>query len=338
MAVRDELVEQGVRFLQHPKVQDTPLSERLLFLEKKGLTPQEIAQALKQNDEKNAARAAQAVESVVSFAFLAFTSNNWRMRSRIGVIVGGNVGLGQLIAVKLAKEGATLAIVGSSSASASNSPQTKGVEAQIQALPGATPAKLYEGELQDWSFVDATYSAIAKAFGRIDFVVNCVPAPKDSGVKPSALVDIDASAWDEAMGVSAKSVFLSCKRAIQQMLTQDSSAIRGRIVNISSLYGMVARKGHFTFGVGKAVIVQLTRQIAAEYAASGIVCNAVAPGFIDDSISRDDCLAPASNNRIPAEEPGKAMDVANAVTFLVSDDARYVHGVNLLVDGGYMAT
>ncbi|RLN27347.1 hypothetical protein BBJ28_00013101 [Nothophytophthora sp. Chile5] len=332
MAIRDELVEQGVRFLQHPKVQDTPLSERLLFLEKKGLTPQEIAQALKQNDEKNATRAAQAVASVTS------GKSGERLQGRIGVIVGGNVGLGQLIAVKLAKEGATLAIVGSSSASASNSPQTKSVEAQIQALPGATPAKLYEGELQDWSFVDATYSAIAKAFGRIDFVVNCVPAPKDSGVKPTALVDIDASAWDEAMGVSAKSVFLSCKRAIQQMLLQDSSAIRGRIVNISSLYGMVARKGHFTFGVSKAVIVQLTRQIAAEYAASGIVCNAVAPGFIDDSISRDDCLAPASNNRIPAEEPGKAMDVANAVTFLVSDDARYVHGVNLLVDGGYMAT
>ncbi|GMF65890.1 unnamed protein product [Phytophthora lilii] len=257
---------------------------------------------------------------------------------RVGVVVGGNVGLGQLIAVKLAKEGAKLAIVGAKGADALNSAQTKNVEAQIQALDGATPVKLFEGELQNWSFVDKTYDAIAKEFGRIDFVVNCVPAPKDSGVKPTALVDVDAEAWDEAMGVSAKAVFLSCKRAVQQMLTQDNGAVRGRIVNISSLYGMVARKGHFTFGVGKAAIVQLTRQIAAEYAASGIICNAVAPGFIDDSISRDDCLAPASNNRIPAEEPGKAMDVANAVTFLVSDDARYVHGINLLVDGGYMAS
>ncbi|EEY60402.1 carbohydrate esterase, putative [Phytophthora infestans T30-4] len=331
MSVRDELVQQGVRFLQHPKVQDTPLSERLQFLEKKGLTPKEIAAALKLNDEKNSARAAQAVASVTS------GKSGERLQGRVGVVVGGNVGLGQLIAVKLVKEGAKLAIIGAKGADAMNSPQTCNVEAQIQELEGATPAKIYEGELHDWSFVDATYAAIAKEFGRVDFVVNCVPAPKDSGAKPTALVDVDATAWDEAMGVSAKAVFLSCKRAVQQMLTQDNGAVRGRIVNISSLYGMVARKGHFTFGVGKAAIVQLTRQVAAEYASSGIVCNAVAPGFIDDSISRDDCLAPASNNRIPAEEPGKVMDVANAVTFLVSDDARYVHGVNLLVDGGYMA-
>ncbi|KAG3006706.1 hypothetical protein PC121_g17628 [Phytophthora cactorum] len=331
MSVRDELVQQGVRFLQHPKVQDTPLSERLLFLEKKGLTPKEIAAALKLNDEKNATRAVQAVASVTS------GKSGERLQGRVGVVVGGNVGLGQLIAVKLAKEGAKLAIIGVKGADAGNSPQTKNVEAQIQELEGATPAKVYEGELQSWSFVDDTYAAIAKEFGRIDFVVNCVPAPKDSAVKPTALVDVEAAAWDEVMGVSAKAVFLSCKRAVQQMLTQDNGAVRGRIVNISSLYGMVARKGHFTFGVGKAAIVQLTRQIAAEYAASGIVCNAVAPGFIDDSISREDCLAPATNNRIPAEEPGKAMDVANAVTFLVSDDARYVHGINLLVDGGFMA-
>lgn len=331
MSVCDELVQQGVRFLQHPKVQDTPLSERLQFLEKKGLTPKEIAAALKLNDEKNSARAAQAVASVTS------GKSGERLQGRVGVVVGGNVGLGQLIAVKLVKEGAKLAIIGAKGADAMNSPQTCNVEAQIQELEGATPAKIYEGELHDWSFVDATYAAIAKEFGRVDFVVNCVPAPKDSGAKPTALVDVDATAWDEAMGVSAKAVFLSCKRAVQQMLTQDNGAVRGRIVNISSLYGMVARKGHFTFGVGKAAIVQLTRQVAAEYASSGIVCNAVAPGFIDDSISRDDCLAPASNNRIPAEEPGKVMDVANAVTFLVSDDARYVHGVNLLVDGGYMA-
>ncbi|KAF1783585.1 NAD(P)-binding domain [Phytophthora cactorum] len=234
MSVRDELVSR-VRFLQHPKVQDTPLSERLLFLEKKGLTPKEE------------------------------------------------------LTLELAPD--------------------KNVEAQIQELEGATPAKVYEGELQSWSFVDATYAAIAKEFGRIDFVVNCVPAPKDSAVKPTALVDVEAAAWDEVMGVSAKAVFLSCKRAVQQMLTQDNGAVRGRIVNISSLYGW--SRWHCV--------------------------NAVAPGFIDDSISREDCLAPATNNRIPAEEPGKAMDVANAVTFLVSDDARYVHGINLLVDGGFMA-
>ncbi|CEG48416.1 short-chain dehydrogenase [Plasmopara halstedii] len=326
--MRNDLVQQGVRFLQHSNVQDTPLSERLLFLEKKGLTPSEIAAALKLSEDKNVSRAAQAVASVTS------SKSGERLQDRIGVIVGGNIGLGLFIAIKLAKEGARLAIVGDKTANVS---VADSVEAQFKAAEGMNPVKIYEGELHRSIFIDETYTAISQEFGRIDFVVNCIPSPKDSGIKNASLVDVDAAAWDESMGVSAKAVFLSCKRAVQQMLTQDNGAVRGRIVNISSMYGMVARKGHFTFGVSKAAIVQLTRQIAVEYAASGIVCNAVAPGFIDDSINRDDCLPPASRNIIPAGEPGKSMDVANAVTFLVSDDARYIHGINLLVDGGYMA-
>lgn len=256
-----------------------------------------------------------------------------RLKGRIGVVVGGNSGLGQLIAVRLAKEGASLTIFDSPSSGGD-----KSVVEQIAALTGAAPASLALGDLHDSAFVDTAYTSVVTTHKRIDFVVNCVPAPSGSGSKSKALHETTEKEWDDAMNVSAKAVFLSCKRALQQLLTQDNSDVRGRIVNVSSMYGMVARKGHFTFGVSKSAVVQLTRQLAAEYAASGVVCNAVAPGFIDDSVSRDDCLAPAASNRIPAEAPGKAMDVANAVLFLVSDDARYVHGINLLVDGGALAT
>lgn len=258
-----------------------------------------------------------------------------RLKGRIGVVVGGNTGLGQLVAVRLAKEGATIVVLDTKPAPGANS---KSVVDQIAAQAGAPAATLTLGDLHDAAFVDAAYAAVVKEHKRIDFVVNCVAAPSGSVSKSRALHEVTDKEWDDAMNVSAKAVFLSCKRAIQIMLAQDNSAIRGRIVNISSMYGMVARRGHFTFGVSKSAVVQLTRQVAAEYAASGIVCNAVAPGFIDDSINRDDCLAPASANRVAAEAPGKAIDVANAVLFLVSDDAQYIHGTNLLVDGGAMAT
>ncbi|KAJ0405493.1 hypothetical protein ATCC90586_000156 [Pythium insidiosum] len=249
-----------------------------------------------------------------------------RLKGRIGVIVGGNTGLGRFITVRLAKEGAKLVVLDS----------TKAEGKSIADEEGASSVVLKQGDLHDWSFIDAAFSSVAKDHGRIDFVVNCVPS---GGEKPRALIDVDEKEWDNALGVSSKAVFLSCKRALQQLLTQDNSDVRGRIVNVASVYGgLIARPGRFTFGVSKSVVVQLTRQIAAEYASQGVICNAVAPGSIDDSADPRDCVPPTSSQRVPAEATGQAIDVANAVLFLVSDDTRYVHGVNLLVDGGIMAT
>ncbi|KAJ0389981.1 hypothetical protein P43SY_010292 [Pythium insidiosum] len=139
MAIREDLVQQGVRFLQHPKVQNTPLSERLSFLEKKGLTPQEIARALKLNDEQTAARAAKAMASVTGAA------SGERLKGRIGVIVGGNTGLGRFITVRLAKEGAKLVVLDS----------TKAEGKSIADEEGASSVVLKQGDLHDWSFIDA---------------------------------------------------------------------------------------------------------------------------------------------------------------------------------------
>jgi NAD(P)-dependent dehydrogenase (short-subunit alcohol dehydrogenase family) len=250
----------------------------------------------------------------------------------VGIVVGGNTGLGRFITVRLASEGAKLTVLDAKKAATNE-------KSIVEELPkDASPATLVEGDLHAWAFVDKAYSDVAKAHGRIDFVVNCVPAGESQG-QQTPFAQVEEAAWDAAMGVSAKAVFLSCKRAVQQLVTQDNAAVRGRIVNISSVVGgMVARKGAFTFGVAKSVVVQLTRQIAAEYASQGVLCNAVAPGHIDDSTDPRDVVPPVASNRVPAEEAGKALDVANAVLFLVSDDTRYVHGTNLLVDGGFMAT
>ena len=145
------------------------------------------------------------------------------------------------------------------------------------------------------------------------------------------------------MAVGAKGMFFGCKRAVQQMIDQTASEdkeVRGRIVNISSQHGMIRAPNDFAYGVSKACAVYMTRQIAGDYAEFGIVCNAVAPGKIltgkcGAAISED--AISYSHSRTPWPRLGRSEDVASAVIFLSSDEASYITGENLMVDGGWMA-
>ena len=136
-------------------------------------------------------------------------------------------------------------------------------------------------------------------------------------------------------------MFYGCKRAVQQFLTQEPAGeVRGRIVNITSQHGMIAAPGDFAYGVTKSAGVYMTRQIAADYARDGIVCNAVAPGKILSGGPFSDLGEKAlsySRSRTPWPRLGQPEDVASAVVFLASDAARYITGHNLMVDGGWMA-
>ena len=155
------------------------------------------------------------------------------------------------------------------------------------------------------------------------------------------LLETTEEDWERVMGVNARGVFFGCKRAIQQMLTQpERDGVRGRIVNISSQHGMVRSPNDFAYGTGKAAVVYMTRQIAGDYAADGIVCNAVAPGKIltgKSGPATDPDILAYSHARTPWPRLGLPRDVANAVLFLASDEATYITGENLMVDGGWMA-
>ena len=136
--------------------------------------------------------------------------------------------------------------------------------------------------------------------------------------------------------------FLLCRAAVRQMLTQPPRGdARGRIINITSQHGMVGAPGHFAYAVSKGGLVQLTRQIAVEHARDGIICNAVAPGKIvtgaPGDLSRSEESLAYVRARTPFGRLGEPGDVAAAVAFLASDDATYISGVNLMVDGGWMA-
>ena len=159
------------------------------------------------------------------------------------------------------------------------------------------------------------------------------------------LTETGEADWDRVMAVNLKCVFFGCKRAVQQMLTQDAhgspgNEVRGRIVNISSQHGMISSPDDLAYGVSKAGVVYITRQIACDYAKEGIVCNAVAPGKILTG-KGGKAIEPETldyaRRRTPLPRLGRPEDVAAAAAYLASDEASYMTGVNLMVDGGWMA-
>jgi glucose 1-dehydrogenase len=163
-----------------------------------------------------------------------------------------------------------------------------------------------------------------------------------AGGHSKPLLQTDDTDWDKIMAVNLRGPYMLCQAAIRQMLSQPLRGdARGRIVNITSQHGMVASPGHFAYAVSKGGLVQMTRQIAVEHARDGILCNAVAPGKIvtgsPGDLSQDEAGLAYVKSRTPFSRLGQPADVASAVAFLASDAATYISGINLLVDGGWMA-
>ena len=173
-------------------------------------------------------------------------------------------------------------------------------------------------------------------FGALDVIVNnaCIRHARP-------LLDLEEDAWKRVLDVNLTGVFLCCRAAVRQMLKQDlRDEVRGRIVNLSSQHGMIAAPGDLAYGVSKAGIAYLTRQVAVDYAAQGIVCNAVAPGKIQTGAGGravDPQVLDRASRRTPWPRLGRPEDVARAALYLASSDTSFVTGVNLMVDGGWMA-
>ena len=175
--------------------------------------------------------------------------------------------------------------------------------------------------------------------GTLDALINNAAL---AGEHSKPLLETEDSDFDAILAVNLRGPFMLCRAAIQRMLNQPLRAdARGRIVNITSQHGMVGAPGHFAYAISKGGLVQLTRQIAVEHARDGIICNAVAPGKIvtgtPGDLSQSEDTSAYVRSRTPFPRLGAPDDVAAAVSFLASDDAAYISGVNLMVDGGWMA-
>jgi NAD(P)-dependent dehydrogenase (short-subunit alcohol dehydrogenase family) len=257
-----------------------------------------------------------------------------RLKDRTAVITGGASGIGKAIALRLAEEGARVVV-----ADRTRMPREGGGDTVETIVAAGGEAMFVEADVAAADDAEAMVAAAVSRWGRLDVMVNNAAIGAD---KP--LLETTEEEWDRVMAVNAKGVFLGCRAAVRRMVGQapldPDGEVRGRIVNISSQHGMVRAPNDFVYGVGKAAVVYMTRQIAGDYAAQGIVCNAVAPGKIltgkTGPAIAGETLA-YSRSRTPWPRLGRPRDVANAVLFLASDEASYISGENLMVDGGWMA-
>ena len=255
-----------------------------------------------------------------------------RLQGKCVVVTGGASGIGRSIATLFAAEGARVVIGDIITEVKEGGDPTHEVIAQN----GGT-AIFQHCDVSVWDDVDALVSRAVEAFGGLDVIVNNA-ATLGGGAK---LLETSEEDWDRVMAINAKGVFFGCKRAIQQMITQPVQGdARGRIVNISSQHGMVCAPGKIAYGTGKAAAVYITRQVAVDYANDYIICNAVAPGRI---LTGKPLSGPGSDPleysqmRTPMPRLGRPGDVASAALFLACEDASYITGHNLMVDGGWMA-
>lgn len=248
-----------------------------------------------------------------------------KLNKRVAVVTGASSGIGKSIAEELVAEGATVVLT-------SNEPEL-GNEVASSLSDSGGPAAFIECDITDDSQVEALFVGAVDRFGGIDILVN------NAGVNYSApFTETGPDAWDATIAIDLRGAYHCSFRAVPRMIERGG----GAIVNISSVHGMTAVPGSSPYDTAKAGLFGLTRTLAVELAEKNIRVNAVSPGLIETRLW-DRNLAASTDpeahtefwmKQVPMARIGKPREVARAVVFLASDDASYVTGTNLVVDGG----
>lgn len=239
---------------------------------------------------------------------------------KCALVTGASRGIGRAVALKLASEGAKVALNFAGNEAAANS-----VRQEIEAAGGE--AILVKADVADEAAVQQMVQTTADTFGRIDILVNNAGITRDG-----LLARMKEEDWDAVLSTNLKGVFLTTKAAAKLMMKQRA----GRIVNMASVVGVTGNAGQANYSAAKAGVIGFTKTVAKELASRGITANAVAPGFIDTDMTSvlSDKAKEAALSGIPLGRMGTPDDIAAAVLFLVSDQASYITGQVLNVDGG----
>ncbi|MGQ9880140.1 MAG: 3-oxoacyl-[acyl-carrier-protein] reductase [Armatimonadota bacterium] len=245
-----------------------------------------------------------------------------RLEGKVALVTGAGKdsrGIGHGIAVALAREGADVAVASHTLANALR------VADAVQAVGRRSLA--IEMDVSRAESVEAGVAEVLSAFGRIDILVNNAGITRDA-----LLVRLREEDWDAVQDVNLKGAFL-CSRAVARVMMKQRA---GCIVNITSIMGLTGNAGQANYSAAKAGLIGLTKSLARELGSRGIRVNAVAPGWIETAMtdSLPETVRDAILKQIPLGRLGRAEDVAGAVVFLCSEDAAYVTGQVLTVDGG----
>ena len=239
---------------------------------------------------------------------------------KIAFVTGASRGIGKAIALALAEAGADVAIN-----YAGNKAAADEVVNAIEAMGRKT--LLLQGDVAQTEVCAEMVDAVVKEFGRIDILVNNAGITRDT-----LLMRMKEEDWDAVLTPNLKGVFNCTKAAIKYKMKQRT----GRIVNISSVVGVMGNAGQANYAAAKAGCIGFTKSVAKEVAARGITVNAIAPGFIKTDMTGvlPEKVITAMEANIPLARLGETEDIAKAVLFLVSDSANYITGQTLHVDGG----
>jgi 3-oxoacyl-[acyl-carrier protein] reductase len=241
------------------------------------------------------------------------------LTDKVALVTGASRGLGKAIALALAAEGASVAAVARSE---------DALKATLEAIRGAGgTAEPFALDVSDDAAVEAAVEKIASRFGHIDVLVNNAGVTRDG-----LLMRMKTEDWDAVIDTNLKGAFHLTKPVGRIMVKQRA----GRIINISSVIGLMGNAGQANYAASKAGLIGFTKSVAKEFASRGITCNVVCPGFIETDMTAGlgEELRKKLLEKIPLQRLGQPEDVAGVVAFLCSPAASYITGQILTVDGG----
>ena len=245
------------------------------------------------------------------------------LEGKIALVTGSSRGIGRSIALVLAKEGANIAVNYPFEAELENAKETARLIEEL-----GKKAYVVEANVSSLASCEEMVKKITESFGKIDILVNNAGITADT-----LLLRMKEEDWDKVLDINLKGTFNCTKAALRSLMDT-----KGRIINISSVIGIMGNIGQANYAASKAGIIAFTKSVAKEMGSRGITCNAIAPGFIETPMTqalteqvRNDYLS-----RIPLRRFGTPEDIGNVVAFLAGSQGSYINGATIVVDGGLL--